>query len=235
MMPDTIFHANIRLDNGTPSSVVFDDIYFSPDDGLNESYYNFIEGNQLPKRFANLADKTFTVAETGFGTGLNFLLTSELWKKQTNNTGQLHYISVEKYPIPVEILAEIYEKNGWTNDMTETLLTHYPHCKTGHYIINIDNHIRLSLLFGDAMKEFQSTHFLADAWFLDGFAPSKNPEMWSAPLLQLIARRSRKKASFATFTAASIVRKNLLSAGFHVEKGKGFGRKRERLLGYYSP
>ncbi len=233
-MSNSAHYADISIENGVPCSTQFDDIYFSPQDGMGESHYNFIEGNQLPERFSNLLQPVFTIAETGFGTGLNFFLTAELWQETVQNNQLLHYVSVEKYPIQKKFLEEIYQKNNWQNDLTDTFLQQYANCTAGHNQIKIGNNIQLSLLIGEAIEQFQQLDFSADAWFLDGFAPNKNPDMWSPELFHLIAQKTNNQGSFATFTAASMVRKNLQAAGFAVNKGEGFGRKRERLLGYYS-
>ncbi len=232
MKTNRIHYADVTIDNGTPSSTQFDDIYFSPHDGTGESYYNFIEGNQLPERFKHLDTETFTVAETGFGTGLNFFLTAELWQETVQTKQTLHYISVEKHPIPNQTLKQIYQQNHWLNELSEDFFNQYSQCTSGHNAIKIGDNIILSLLIGEANEQFQQLAFLADAWFLDGFAPSKNPDMWSPELFGSIAKKTNHKGSFATFTAASMVRRNLQAAGFVVNKSKGFGRKRERLLGY---
>ncbi len=225
--------AQLSVENGTPKSVQFDDIYFSPTDGVGESKYHFLDGNRLAERFAESHLDTFTIAETGFGTGLNFLLTAELWQQTAPTDRQLHYISVEKYPIPIADLQAIYKEQHWKNTITDELLANYPEPKQGIYDIAIGNNIRLTLLFGDVVSQFSSYQFITDAWFLDGFAPAKNPEMWCDALYQCMADHSKNGTTFATFTAASSVRKGLISAGFTVEKGKGFGRKRERLLGVW--
>ncbi len=226
--------ATLSVREGTPISLQFDDIYFSPIDGVGESKYHFLQGNHLYERFAENKSTSFTVAETGFGTGLNFLLTAELWQKTAPIDRQLHYISVEKYPIPIAYLQAIYRKKNWENAITRELLANYPQPKQGVYDIAIGKNIQLTLLFGDAVSQFSHYEFTTDAWFLDGFAPAKNPEMWSDALYQSMARHSQKGTTFATFTAASSVRRGLINVGFTVEKGKGFGKKRERLLGYVS-
>ncbi len=230
-------------DASTPTSAQFDDIYFSPSDGVGESHYHFIVGNQLDERFARA--ETFIVAETGFGTGLNFLLTARLWQSTHNHQprqqGQLptlHYFSAEKYPITAVQLADIYRAQVWQDALSEVLIAQYPRYLTrGRHdmLFAIDGVcVRLSLLLGDATACFNDCDCCVDAWFLDGFAPRKNPAMWTQALFEVMAKRSRVGTTFATFTAASAVRKGLQAAGFNVQKGKGFGRKRERLLGYFN-
>lgn len=230
----------------TPTSLEFGDIYFSPADGIGESRYHFIDGNNLSLRFPiHLRNhQAFTVAETGFGTGLNCLLTAELWQQcalalptshQTLPT--LQFISTEKYPIAQARLAEIYQQQGWHKTLTETLISQYPSTPYhGVYTLMLSTQpapVELTLLLGDAVDSFNAYDFCADAWFLDGFAPAKNPDLWSQALYKIMAARSRSGTTFATFTAASTVRRGLLSNGFTVQKSKGFGRKRERLLGSF--
>lgn len=229
--------AAIDLSSGTPTSTQFDDIYFSPTDGVGESRYHFIEGNALPERFSAFSSGQFTVAETGFGTGLNFLLTVDCWQQRADtrtNSARLHYLSVEKYPIDARTLARIYHHNRWENTTTSKLLAQYPPLTAGCYALTIAPDVQLTLLFGDALTRFTQQSFCADAWFLDGFAPAKNPDLWTQALFDCMATHSRKGTTFATFTAASAVRKGLTAAGFAVRKSKGFGRKRERLLGEFA-
>ncbi|PID64873.1 MAG: hypothetical protein CR977_02885 [Gammaproteobacteria bacterium] len=233
----------------TPTSVAFGDIYFSPNDGIGESRYHFIDGNDLPARFQRylLNNKDFTVAETGFGTGLNIWLTAALWRSCAQAylatapdamlLPHLQLISVEKYPIKKSQLIAIYQQQGWDDAMAQSILAHYPHIlRPGAHTLALGTDevpITLTLLLGDAAISLSHHDFCADAWFLDGFAPAKNPQMWSAALFATMAAHSRAGTTFATFTAASAVRRGLQQVGFSVQKGKGFGRKREHLLGYF--
>ncbi len=229
--------ADIKFEDGTPYSVNFDDIYFSRQDGIGESYYHFIEGNHLPSRFASLSTARFCVAETGFGTGLNFFLTVEQWQQLAPPTAKLHYISAEKHPIPPHLLRQLYTKylSAYLLPTAKLLLAHYPPLLPGCYQLSISQTITLTLLFTDAAAGFSELAFSADAWFLDGFAPAKNPDLWSTDVCKQIARHSHGGTTFATFTAASAVRRGLIKAGFNVQKTKGFGRKRERLIGTITP
>lgn len=240
----TISLAKLDTACSTPTSVEFGDIYFSPTDGIGESRFHFIEGNDLPARFReHFARKAnFTVGETGFGTGLNVLLTAALWQQQSaqpiDTAPTLHFISVEKHPITKAQLVQIYQQQGWQSDTAQSLLAQYPHHpKFGTVTFSLSEHpappIQLTLLFGDAATCLQAHDFYTDAWYLDGFAPAKNPAMWSPELFVALAKNSRAGTTFATFTAASKVRRGLEAVGFAVTKGKGFGRKRERLLGQF--
>ncbi|MFP1877085.1 bifunctional tRNA (5-methylaminomethyl-2-thiouridine)(34)-methyltransferase MnmD/FAD-dependent 5-carboxymethylaminomethyl-2-thiouridine(34) oxidoreductase MnmC [Lonsdalea quercina] len=226
---------------GTPVSLQFDDVYFSNQDGLAETRYVFLAGNGLPARFAHASRETFTVAESGFGTGLNFLT---LWqafadfrRQQPDATLQrLHYLSFEKFPLQVDDLAAAHaqwpELAAFADELREQWPTMSPGC---HRLILADGHITLDLWFGDINDLLpqldDSVNHQVDAWFLDGFAPSKNPDMWTANLFNAMARLSRPGGTFATFTAAGFVRRGLQEAGFNVCKVKGFGHKREMLSG----
>ncbi|PIE46007.1 MAG: hypothetical protein CSA45_01055 [Gammaproteobacteria bacterium] len=226
--------ADVVITAGVPKSRQFDDIYFSPVDGAAESVYNFIDGNALATRFQQSSLNRFTIAETGFGTGLNFFLTLACWHKYAPDKACLHFISVEKYPLTTEQLRKIYADNPCYSeffDAINQLLGQYPRLEAGCYHLDFGS-VRLTLLFGDASEQFKRYDFTADAWFLDGFAPSKNPDMWSPDVFDIIAKRSRLGTTFATFTAASAIRKGLQATGFTVRKAKGFGSKRERLLGH---
>lgn len=233
-MPLSLTNAQLKLTASGPVSTAFDDIYFSNSDGIGESRYHFIDGNQLPQRFLECTPTLFTVAESGFGTGLNFLLTAQLWQKTAPAARQLHYISVEKYPISKPLLAQIYQQQQWQSPLSAQLLHDYPPPNVGEYQLKITKNIQLTLLFGDALARFSAYDFTADAWFLDGFAPAKNPDMWTQELFDCMAAHSHDSTTFATFTAASAVRRGLQRAGFKVNKGKGFGHKRERLLGIFN-
>lgn len=228
--------------DGVPRSNQFDDIYFDQKSGLEETNYVFLEHNQLTQRWSELAQQarpsSFTIAETGFGTGLNFLCAWQLWLsicQQQNASLQqsrLHFISVEKYPLNKETLKNALKMWPSLSHLSDELIGKYPTlCQGLHRIELNQGQIQLSLYFGDAAEGFASLNADVDAWFLDGFAPSKNPEMWNDELFKQIQRLSHEGTSFSTFTAAGIVRRGLQSAGFEVKKVKGFGHKREMAVG----
>lgn len=214
-----------------PRSEQFDDVYFSAADGLAETRHVFIEGNTLVERWAAWPEgKEFTICETGFGTGLNFLAALKLWRSY--NLKKLHYISFEKFPVT----ADFIEKSlvHWQDDIgleLSDLLKAYPENLTGTQVFSIDNSVEVTLIFGDVNLELPKFQARVDAWFLDGFKPSSNPEMWSETVFQNMGRLSNPGATFATFTAAGFVRRGLASAGFEVRKVKGFGHKREMSVG----
>lgn len=237
-----IQHASLSWNaQGTPVSQQFDDVYFSNQDGLAETRYVFLKGNQFPERFATHPRTACVVAETGFGTGLNFLT---LWQAFADFRQQqpqatlrhLHFISFEKFPLRQHDLAAAHaqwpELAAFADELREQWPLPLPGC---HRLILAQGAITLDLWFGDVntlLPELDDTqNHQVDAWFLDGFAPSKNPDMWTDNLFQAMARLCRKEGTFATFTAAGFVRRGLQQAGFQVSKIKGFGQKREMLSG----
>ena len=231
--------AVIEWRDGQPYASAFQDVYFSTDNGLLETDYVFLQGNELVNRWQSLNANTFTIAETGFGTGLNFLCAAKLWLETAPKEARLHFISVEKYSLSlVEITAAL---RLWPtlNALSEPFLAQYERLLNGATsIVLFDNRIQLSLLIADATEAYQSnyvehTNLIVDAWFLDGFAPAKNPDMWQAALFKNMALLSNTSTTFATFTSAGAVRRALMNAGFVVIKQSGFGKKREMLRGYF--
>ncbi|MDC0535032.1 bifunctional tRNA (5-methylaminomethyl-2-thiouridine)(34)-methyltransferase MnmD/FAD-dependent 5-carboxymethylaminomethyl-2-thiouridine(34) oxidoreductase MnmC [Francisellaceae bacterium] len=225
------------LPSGEPYSKKFNDIYFSQQNGLAETRYVFLEGNHLSNRF-KATNGIFRIAETGFGTGLNFLATWQLLDQANNPDIFLDFVSVEKYPLSKSELKQAL--SVWTEleDYSEKLISEYPEiCYPGTVQLQLAPNVLLTLIFDDATNAFSSYQHAIDAWFLDGFAPSLNSDMWSNMLFKQMARLSNlndKQTTFATFTAASNVRKELIQVGFDVKKRKGFGKKREMLCGCFS-
>ncbi|CNI06579.1 bifunctional tRNA (5-methylaminomethyl-2-thiouridine)(34)-methyltransferase MnmC2/FAD-dependent 5-carboxymethylaminomethyl-2-thiouridine(34) oxidoreductase MnmC1 [Yersinia pekkanenii] len=228
-------------EQGTPVSEQFGDIYFSNEDGLEETHHVFLKGNGFPERFVQHPRDNCIFAETGFGTGLNFLT---LWrdfahfKQQNPNTKlqRLHYISFEKYPLQIADLAAAHAHWPELASFAEQLRAQWPLPLAGcHRIFLAEGAITLDLWFGDVNTLLplldSSLNNQVDAWFLDGFAPAKNPDMWNNMLFNAMARMTRLGGTFATFTAAGFVRRGLQQAGFEVAKVKGFGQKREMLIG----
>lgn len=226
---------------GVPVSNVYDDVYFNTENGLEEIEHNFIECNFLTERFANLAPKaSFRIVETGFGSGLNFLRAVELFLEKANPSSELHFISFEKHPMVLEDLTKAHQllpKNRTKFiQAAKDLQANYPLLLPGwHDVYLFENRVRLTLWFGDVQKGLPeldaSLGCKMDAWFLDGFAPVKNPDMWTATLYQQMARLSHESTTFSTFTAAGDVRRGLAKAGFEVKKRSGFGLKREMCFG----
>ena len=235
-----------------PFSAAFGDIYFSRGDGLAETKYVFIQQNHLEQRWRALDPArpgVFTIGETGFGTGLNFLCAWQLWRAIAPRNWRLHYVSVEKFPLDIATLQRTF--NSWQqtapwpefSELGARLLAHYPPRITGFHLRPLDNTVSLQLLFGDATEQLNALHhsaapelpnrFHIDAWFLDGFAPAKNPEMWQSDLFEQIGRLSKPGTTFATFTVAGIVKRGMQEAGFAIEKFAGFGSKRQMLRGEF--
>ena len=233
----------------TPVSSIYDDVFFSADDGLAESQYNYIDNNALPERFQQLHENDsashFTIGETGFGTGLNFLLAWQCWQDHGPQHKKLYYLSTERFPLNKDDLQQSLQCWPTLQKLAMELCKYYPLPLSGIHTIELSDNVTLVLILGDASEGLQwlleSQYPLAqtaygravDAWFLDGFAPDKNPDMWQDELFQTIARLSKRGTTFASFTSAGIVRRGLKAAGFEVRKVKGFGRKREMICGTF--
>ena len=236
----TIQHAKIHFNQeNTPVSDKFDDVYFSNQDGLAETHYVFLEGNQLWERWVNYQEAHFVIAETGFGTGLNFFAVTTLFrefrqKHPDSPLKRLYFISFEKYPLLLDALQQAHLAYPQFSHLAQHLQQHWLNPIQGCYRFHFDE-TTLDLWFGDVAENLpQLGDYMndkIDAWFLDGFAPSKNPDMWNEQLYQQMFRFTKPQGTFATFTAASAVRKGLENAGFDITKRKGFGKKRECLSG----
>jgi len=215
---------DLQWENNAPISKTFQDVYFSSEDGLEESDYVFLQGNRLENRWKNWAPRSldyFTIIETGFGTGLNFLSSWCLWEKAAPINYRLHYVSVEKHPLnKADIHLALKQWPSLSIKMAE-LLQQYPQSLPGiHRLTLAEEKIHLTLIWGDALHSLSTFNGTADAWFLDGFTPSRNPDMWTPALYEQIARLSNDNTTISTFTAASAVRKGLIKAGFNIEKEK---------------
>ncbi len=224
--------------DGVPRSQQFEDVYYSSVDGLAESRHVFLAGNQLPEQWQLQGDSAFTVLETGFGTGLNFLATWESWRRANPAGKKLHYLALEKFPLRPAELARAHHHWPELAELSAELQASYPPPLPGHHRLLLDEgRVLLDLVVDDVQAGLavlaDNPKLVVDAWYLDGFAPSRNPEMWSLALYQGMARLSRPGASFATFTVAGDVRRGLQNAGFAVNKTPGFGGKREMLQGHY--
>lgn len=233
--------------DGAPFSRDFGDIYFSRDDGLQETEYVFLQQNHLAERWRALdpgQPGVFVIGETGFGTGLNFFSAWRLWRECAPATWRLHFVSVEKFPLDRTQLATALQQWPQFAQQSVQLLREYPARVPGHHRLRIEPDIVLQLLFGDAEAMLDTLHdsaapelpngFAVDAWFLDGFAPARNPAMWSEELFAHIGRLSRPGTTFATFTVAGAVKRGMQQAGFAIEKFAGFGTKRQMLRGTFA-
>ena len=260
--------SHVEWNQGQPYASAFQDVYFSSDNGLLETEYVFLEGNQLSARWQNLKANTFTIAETGFGTGLNFLCAAKLWLETAPQEAVLHFISLEKYPVNIADLTSALQLWPELQEFSKPFLAEYenllptellnkeppinkelPLNKIQDFyqrksVMLFDNRVQLTLLIGDAtdclktinLEKFslkRSGSVAVDAWFLDGFSPAKNPEMWQSELFEQMAKLSNENTTFATFTSAGAVRRGLIAAGFAANKKVGFGKKREMLFGNF--
>ena len=221
---------------GQPLSRAFGDVYFSRTSGIAETQHVFLSGNDLSQRFAELPEHgLLCIGETGFGTGLNFLCAWRLFEQQARPTARLHFVSVEKYPLS---RADLHRALALWPELAEygdPLLAQYRCVHPGFQrLVFAGGRVVLTLLVGDVLEILPELDARIDAWFLDGFSPAKNPQMWSAEVFAQLARLSAPEASLATFTSAGFVRRGLLCAGFAVRKTPGFGKKWEMLTGRFS-
>jgi tRNA 5-methylaminomethyl-2-thiouridine biosynthesis bifunctional protein len=232
-------YATLTWDKEVPVSERFDDQYYSKQNGLKESEYVFLKANKLPERFTlseseSSNTKPFIVAETGFGTGLNFLVTWYAWQQLTTEKKPLHFISIEKYPLTKNDLATALSHWPQLKHLSEELLANYPLLLKGQHHISLDKGlVTLDLIIGDVNEDLEGYAFTADCWFLDGFSPKKNPEMWTDHLFRIIAKYSNQDTSISTFTISTKIRLALQAVGFELTKITGFGLKREMLTGRY--
>lgn len=227
--------AQLKWIDGQPYSQQYDDVYYSSDSGLEETQHVFLVCNQLQQRWQNLATDHFTIAETGFGTGLNFLCAWRLWNECAPPTARLYFVSIEKYPLSLADMTQALSLWPQLAQQRDQLLAQYQWLSPGfHRLVFDGGRVTLTLLIGDVNDMLPQLRASVDVWFLDGFAPAKNPEMWQQPLFNNMARLSHAETTFATFTSAGVVRRGLEAAGFAVNKVAGFGRKREMLYGKYA-
>ncbi|WP_448547951.1 bifunctional tRNA (5-methylaminomethyl-2-thiouridine)(34)-methyltransferase MnmD/FAD-dependent 5-carboxymethylaminomethyl-2-thiouridine(34) oxidoreductase MnmC [Thalassotalea fusca] len=229
----------IFQDDGSPYSEEFDDIYFDTESGFLQSEQVFVNGNNISQRLINAKDE-FTIAETGFGTGLNFLLTLAVFHELSTQHAlpKLHFVSTEKYPLSKVQLKQSLSSLSSLTEETESLLSNYPDALTENTTMQfLNGAVRLTILVGDATAGFEQLPVprsgLVDAWYLDGFSPAKNPDMWQPKLFEQMARLSKQLATVSTFTVAGIVRRGLVSAGFRVQKQGYGGKKKEILIGKF--
>lgn len=229
----SIQYATLSWQNNQPFSPQFDDVYFSRESGLDETRYVFLQHNALEQRWYNLADEHFTICETGFGTGLNFLCAWQLWLQSAPVGARLHFISCERYPLSNADLKRALALWPALAPLAQQLCVQYQSLSPGMQRLTFAaGRVQLTLLIGDACSLLGQLQATVDAWFLDGFAPARNPDLWQASLYAQMARLSGPDSSFATFTSAGMVRRGLENVGFIVEKVTGFGRKRTMLKGW---
>ena len=229
-------HAQLDWDDqGRPYSRVFDDVYFSDKSGLDETRYVFIEQNRLAERFAALPQGgRLVIGETGFGTGLNFLCAWQVFEQHAAADARLHFVSVEKYPLSPADLQRALALWPELKPFADQLLAQYVAIHQGFQRLTLANgRVTLTLLIGDALEQLPQLDARIDAWFLDGFAPAKNPDMWTAELFAELARLAAPGSTISTFTSTGWVRRLLNAAGFKMKRTPGIGHKWEILRGEF--
>lgn len=219
-----------------PVSISFGDIYFSQDNGLLESRHVYLAGNDLAERLSHLADfEYFSVGEVGFGTGLNVLALWQLWQSvRPDNHSHLHVISFEKHPLKKPDLIRALKAWPELKPLADQLIQHYPAPISGGHRIHFEHErFSLDLSFGDATESLVQLpkSKAIDAWFLDGFTPALNPELWQDALLAQLLRLSDVGTTFSSFSVAGHLRRALIQLGVDVTRPKGFGHKKEMLKG----
>ncbi len=229
-------YADVQWRDGQPYSPGYGDIYYSSAGGREESEYVFLQQNELNSRWRKLgAGEHFVIAETGFGTGLNFVLTMKAWAEKINTEevdpdACLHYFGIEKHPVSPADIERVAGNWPELSAAYEALLAVYPLPVEGeHCRALLGGRVQLHLMFADVIDALEPRSLQVDAWYLDGFGPDKNADLWSDQVFQLIENNSGQGATLSTYTAAGFVRRGLQAAGFSVSKVKGHGKKREMI------
>ncbi len=219
--------------DGTPYSPAFDDVYHSASGGLEQARHVFIQGNGLRGDAARWRGRdSFVILETGFGLGLNFLATWQAWRDDPARPRRLHFVSVEKQPFRAADLRPLHARWPELGDLSAALIDAWPPLVPGRHRRHFDGgQVELTLAFGDALALLPNLVLSADALYLDGFAPVKNPEMWSDDIARTLAALAAPGATLATWTVLEDVMARLSAAGFILEKRPGFGTKRYMLAG----
>jgi tRNA U34 5-methylaminomethyl-2-thiouridine-forming methyltransferase MnmC len=226
-MPDTA-HKLEWDETGQPRSIDFGDQFYSREDGRAECAHVFIAGNGLPDRWQRL--ERFHIAELGFGTGLNFVETWRQWIATRTPGQHLRFTSFEAYPMAADDMARSLARWPELSGLAEKFIASWRQAGPDS-VLEPDSQTSLKVESGQALERVSSWAESADAWYLDGFSPARNPDMWSAELMQAVYDHTVPHGSFATYAAAGWVRRNLAAAGFTVERKAGFGSKREMLAG----
>ncbi|HYL88039.1 MAG TPA: FAD-dependent 5-carboxymethylaminomethyl-2-thiouridine(34) oxidoreductase MnmC [Burkholderiales bacterium] len=225
-MAASLVPARYELRNDIPYSATYGDVYHSAGGGPAQARHVFLAGNGLPERWVHRS--SFVILETGFGMGLNFLVTWRAWKDDPSRCRRLHFVSIEKHPFSVEDLRALHGLYPDLAAEAAELHARWPMLLSGAHRIELGN-VVLTLFFGD-VAQLRDLRLCADAIYLDGFAPAKNPEMWTHQVLRSVSRLAARDATLATWSVAGPVREALEATGFAVEKRSGFGTKREMLV-----
>ncbi|WP_455270698.1 tRNA (5-methylaminomethyl-2-thiouridine)(34)-methyltransferase MnmD [Rhizobium herbae] len=215
-----------------PYSQEFGDHFYCREDGRLECGHVFLGGNGLPERWRTAG--TFKIGELGFGTGLNFCETWRQWKAASVDGANLHFVSFERFPMRSGDIDRALSHWPEIDAERQALCAAWPDAPSGRIDLDLADGIRLTVVCGAAFDEIPGFSAIFDAWYLDGFAPRRNPDMWSQDLMRLVFGKTGEGGTFATYAAAGFVRRNLQGAGFTVERRPGFGSKREMLCGVKS-
>ncbi len=220
--------------DGTPFSEAYGDLYHSTGGGLAQAQHVFLAGNGLPGRWS--VKPRFTLLELGFGMGLNFLATWQAWREDPQRCERLHFVSLEKHPFGAQDLAVLHAPHQALAPLAEELRSAWPMLLPGFHRLEFEGgRVVLTLAFADVAAALRELRLAADAFFLDGFAPARNPDMWSPQVMRQLARLAAAGATAATWSVAAPVREALRGAGFSAEKRRGFARKSEMLVAELSP
>ncbi|WP_035820155.1 tRNA (5-methylaminomethyl-2-thiouridine)(34)-methyltransferase MnmD, partial [Cupriavidus sp. SK-4] len=219
---------------GIPYSPRYDDVYHSTEGGLAQAAHVFLGGNGLPQAWAG--QRQFVIVETGFGLGLNFLATWQAWRDDPQRCGTLHFFSIEKHPFTREGLARLHAGLDGLQPLAQALQAQWPLALPGLHRLAFDGgRVVLTLALGDVEQMLPRLAAGADAFYLDGFAPARNTEMWSPQVFRGLARLARPGARLATWAAAGFVRRGLKEVGFEVSKAPGFGGKWQMTVARFRP
>ncbi|HVE05730.1 MAG TPA: bifunctional tRNA (5-methylaminomethyl-2-thiouridine)(34)-methyltransferase MnmD/FAD-dependent 5-carboxymethylaminomethyl-2-thiouridine(34) oxidoreductase MnmC [Paraburkholderia sp.] len=223
--------------DGTPYSPRYDDVYHSAVGAFEQAEHVYLRGNRLPERWRER--RIFTVLETGFGIGINFLATWAQWRADPQRCERLHFASTEMYPFSSadlrRALASIVA-DAPISTLAKQLVDAWPMLVPGAHRVEFEGgRVTLTLVFGDALQTLPTLWLRADAFYLDGFSPAKNPELWSAAIFRALTRVAGEDATLATYTSAGEVKRGLAQAGFEIRKVDGFGWKRTMLIGHFAP
>jgi len=223
-MTPSVEPARLHFKEGTPYSEAFGDVYHSEAGGPAQARFVFLQGNEVQKRWAGR--ERFVILETGFGLGLNFLATWQAWRGQP---GKLHYVAVEKHPFPLQDLRTLHARYPEFEKEAAELHSIWPMLVPGGHRAELSGNVVLTLFFAD-IKIVRDLRLKADAFYLDGFSPARNADMWAPAIMRSLSRLAAPGATAATWSVAAPVRHALEVAGFEVEKRKGFGEKKEMLV-----
>jgi tRNA 5-methylaminomethyl-2-thiouridine biosynthesis bifunctional protein len=223
-MPPSVEPAKLHFKEGTPYSEAFGDVYHSESGGPAQSRFVFLQGNEVQTRWAGR--ERFVILETGFGFGLNFLATWQAWRGQP---GKLHYVAVEKHPFSLQDLRTLHARYPEFEKEAAELHSIWPPLVPGGHRAELSGNVVLTVFFDD-IKIVRDLRLAADAFYLDGFAPAKNPDMWPPALMRSLSRLAAPGATAATWSVAAPVRHALEVTGWEVEKRQGFGHKKEMLV-----